>query len=128
MNFDWHVAKQGHDLICRSARYFFNFGNKQLTTSTPRLKTNRSYDQNFLKKISIKCTINMSLNFSSNYISVFRLRYRCYYFRTERQLIRIGLDLLKGVYSTPFHNFELRPSIGKPSKCGLQKPFQNNLE
>ena len=82
----------------------------------------------FLKKISIKSTINMPLNFSSNYISIFRRRYSCYYFATERQLIRIGLDLLKGVYSTPFHNFDLRPGTQNPSKCELQKPFQNNLQ
>ena len=53
----------------------------------------------------------MSLNFSPNYISIFRRRYCSYYFATERQLIRNGFDLLKGVYSTSFHNFDLRPSV-----------------
>ena len=53
----------------------------------------------------------MSLNFSPNYISIFRRRYCSYYFATERQLIRNGFDLLKGVYSTSFHNFDLRPGV-----------------
>jgi hypothetical protein len=51
----WYIEMHAMLLWCS----FLNFGNKQLVTSTPRLTTNRSYDQNFLKKILIKSTINI---------------------------------------------------------------------
>ena len=80
------------------------------------LMTNWSYNQNFLKKISIQTTIKMSLKFhvdlhlnctySVDYHNTCYWDNVCSYnFTTERLRIWIPLNLLNGVYSTSFHIF-----------------------
>lgn len=85
------------------------------------LVTNESYDQDFIKRLSIQTTVKISLKFyfelelhfelcsqSVDYHNAHYWDSICsYYFATERLLIWIPFDLLEGVYSTSFCIFKL---------------------